>query len=641
MKKIYYSIVIFSVLLFASCDDWLDISPKDKITEAQAYSSIATINSVIADIYNRLPDIGGIQQSVDYYTQLDEGISGGYVNNFEKFPLDYWTYYDYTLIRDINTHLVNIDGTSFLSDKEKKYYKAEARLLRVYVYFELVKRMGGVPLITEVMGFESDVDLSTYQIPRSKESDIYDFIESEIDAIKEDLNLTPTVQYNRASKGLALAIKARAMLYAGTLAKYNSMMELPVVLPGGEVGIPADKAQGYLQQSLNAVQELENMNYYHLYNNNSDKSKNFFEVLTKSPAENNEIIFINEFTLPNNVHGWTLNNIARTLRDGGAAGLGGSAINPSLNLVDAFEMTDNSNPRLTPYTNPDHPDETVGDNALDADPSAYIYYNNLNDIFSKKDPRLFGTIITPGQSFAGKDLQVQAGIAYYNPKTSKLEFQAGTLDNQDNPNNIFTIDGNPVIVDGSTVKKTKDDGPAKEAAVSHTGFYVKKSMDENLKDILLGSPVQFVRYRYAEVLLNGAEAAFELGQKDVAANYINQIRRRAGMPEKTSPTLEDIRNERRVELAFEGLRFYDIKRWRIAHVIFDGDVGTKTAMMYGLWPYKVYRPGDQTHNKWIYVRRAHPSVFTIPRKFITSNYYSAFPAEALKNNPKLVKNPGQ
>jgi hypothetical protein len=195
---------------------------------------------------------------------------------------------------------------------------------------------------------------------------------------------------------------------------------------------------------------------------------------------------------------------------------------------------------------------------------------------------------------------------------------------------------------GEISYKTGNDGPAKDAFITHTGFYVRKSMDEAFKsDASMGSKIQFVRYRYGEALLNAAEAAFELGRPE-AVTYFNKIRRRAGMPEKSSITLEDIRKERRIELALESdHRYFDIKRWRIAHEIFDGSLQNPTAMMYGLWPYKVYRPGHETNGKWIFVRRVNTTIISDPRRFVLFNYYTFFPTNALTNNSKLVPNPGQ
>ena len=105
--------------------------------------------------------------------------------------------------------------------------------------------------------------------------------------------------------------------------------------------------------------------------------------------------------------------------------------------------------------------------------------------------------------------------------------------------------------------------------VSNTGFYVRKFLDSKPASGQrgVGSDIWWIRYRYAEVLLNAAEAAFELGRTAEALDYINQVRERAGFGPNslTALTMDQIRNERRVELAFEAHRLYDLKRWRLAH----------------------------------------------------------------------------
>ncbi len=222
-----------------------------------------------------------------------------------------------------------------------------------------------------------------------------------------------------------------------------------------------------------------------------------------------------------------------------------------------------------------------------------------------------------------------------NEKSKKLVFyeQGNKLDN---PNDL-TIDG--VLI---TEAKTGYDGPSEADYITRTGFYVRKYMDEKTESDG-GSAVSFIRYRYGEVLLNAAEAAYELGgaeNESFALDCINQLRERAGFTKLLeSLTIDDIRAERQVELAFEGHRFYDLRRWRIAEDIWNGNNQSKTAMLYGLWPYKVYRPGHETHNKWIFIRRL-PAKFPTPRKFNRVNYYSAFNADVLTKNSKLVKNPG-
>ena len=106
-------------------------------------------------------------------------------------------------------------------------------------------------------------------------------------------------------------------------------------------------------------------------------------------------------------------------------------------------------------------------------------------------------------------------------------------------------------------------------------------------------------------------------------------------------------NERKVELAGEDHRFYDAKRWRIADQIWNGSPSNPTAVLYALWPYKIYRPGNPSDGKWLYRRLRLRGTHIIngavkqPLKFNLGVYYSAFPGDALGNNPLLEKNPNQ
>ena len=633
-RMILYTLLVFVAIGFSACDDWLDREPKTFIDDEKAYSGKENITAIITNLYNRLPDTGAMYQGTGYFTELDEAMSGVGQNDLKGYANGYLEYYDYTLMRDINTHLSKLKNVTVLSEDEKSYYIAEARFIRAYVYFEMVKRMGGVPLITDVMVYDPSKDITTYEVPRSKEYEIYDFIASELDEILDDLNLPAIIQYNRASKGAALALKCRAMLYAGSLAKYNSLMEEPVSLPGQEVGIPVSMSVKYYQASLQAAKDLMDMGIYGLYDKDADKKTNFYKLFTTLPnAGNNESIFIKEYLAPTILHSWTASNLPRSFTGGGTSG---TAVNPSLNLVDAFKNLDGTDGKLQAYVDPDHADETsTTTNKFDNNPESYLYYDNIEDIFRNKDNRLFATVMLPGSTFMNKALDIRAGIAYYNEKSKKLVFyeQGNKLDN---PNDL-TIDG--VLI---TEAKTGYDGPSEADYITRTGFYVRKYMDEKTESDG-GSAVSFIRYRYGEVLLNAAEAAYELGgaeNESFALDCINQLRERAGFTKLLeSLTIDDIRAERQVELAFEGHRFYDLRRWRIAEDIWNGNNQSKTAMLYGLWPYKVYRPGHETHNKWIFIRRL-PAKFPTPRKFNRVSYYSAFNADVLTKNSKLVKNPG-
>ena len=93
-----------------------------------------------------------------------------------------------------------------------------------------------------------------------------------------------------------------------------------------------------------------------------------------------------------------------------------------------------------------------------------------------------------------------------------------------------------------------------------------------------------------------------------------------------------------MELAFEDHRLWDLKRWRRAHVLWNGDRNSPTAMMYALYPYRVVRPGDPRDGKYVFVKLVAPR-FRAPRNFRLGNYYSSIPQNVLNSNPKIVRNP--
>ena len=163
----------------------------------------------------------------------------------------------------------------------------------------------------------------------------------------------------------------------------------------------------------------------------------------------------------------------------------------------------------------------------------------------------------------------------------------------------------------------------------------------------------WVRYRLGEVYLNAAEAAFELGDEDAAAEYLNVLRRRAGFTiDLTAADLsfDRIAHERKVELAFEGHQLWDMKRWRLAHVVWNGEQEPLTdqpwkadevsTRVFGLWPYKYYEPGSPNNEKYVF-KQVVPGQVTGADRFRLGNYYSFINDDIRNNNPQIVKNPNQ
>ncbi len=612
MKNIILKISIYAMLLVAvSCADdaWFEKTPKDIITEDQVWNDSKQIISLMANYYDRLPSFAGVFNT-QAMTDLDDGMWAGHFdqnghNNITAYNADFGRYWDYTLIRDINLALENLEkyGTKLTAD-EKIQFSSEFRFMRAFVYFELVKRMGGVPLVTTQLIYDYSGDPSPLQLPRSKEEEIYDFIASELDAVMATLGNDGSK--TRANKFIALALKSRAMLYAASLAKYNNLMPEPITLPGGEVGIPSSRATEYYQKSLEASKQILANPAYSLYTENPDKGKNYYDMFV-SKTKNPEMIFVKDFSASKGKkHGFAYDNIVRAAREDN---LSSSNISPSLNLVEAFEYLDGTPGKLK-----------------DKDGSGnFIVYDKLSDIFANKDARLYGSIVYPGTTFRGLDVQIQAGVALWNNGTY-------TLRESENLASTYTDGG---VFTGAS-------GPQRNVAeVSTTGFYLRKLVSETSMASTrgVGSENWWPWFRLGEIYLNAAEAAFELGLPE-APGYINTLREKhGGFPANSLATLtmEIIRNERHIELAFEDHRFYDLKRWRIAHEVWNGSSTNPSAVIQALYPYRIV--GGPDNGKYIFNRLSPSPRFLAPRFFQLRNYYSSIDQAVINNNPKIVKNP--
>ena len=605
--------LIFMILVLSGCaEEWLDRKPQNIILEEQIWNDSKLITGLLANYYDRLPAHTSITTGWSEFAAYDEAMwsnNDDGRNNIVSYPFDRWRLWDYTLIRDVNLAIENIEkfGTS-LSASQKGQFSAELRFLRAFVYFELVKRMGGVPLVTKQLIYDFNGNPSYLQQPRNKEEEVYDFIGSELDAIKEQLGNGGS--NTRANKYTAMALKSRAMLYAGSIAKYNSKMASPIATVGKEVGITASKANEYYTKSLAASEEIINSGIYQLYKTNPNLGENFYDAITKKSA-NPEVILAQDFLVSKDKrHGFTYDNIARNVREDN---LSSSSITPSLNLVEDYEYLDGTSGEL----------KTKNEGGTD-----YVYYTSPQDIFANKDARLYGTVIYPGTSFRGIPVQIQAGVKVWN--TTSASFQ-----------NVESNVLGSNYDDGGLL--TGSSGPQRsQTEVTNSGFYLRKYVDQTAMSSTRGirSDMWWVRFRLGEIYLNASEAAFELGKTPDALKYVNVVRERAGFGTGSLKTLtiERLQNERRVELAFEDHRVWDLKRWRIAHEVWNGNASNPDAVMYALYPYRVVRPGHATHGKYVFDKLVAPR-FRAPRFFQMGNYYSSIEQLVIDNNPKIVRNP--
>jgi starch-binding outer membrane protein, SusD/RagB family len=237
--------------------------------------------------------------------------------------------------------------------------------------------------------------------------------------------------------------------------------------------------------------------------------------------ENSEVI-MSRFFLQRIGYAWNGYNPGLHNGPNGYHNWGGNT--PLQQLVDDYEMADGT---YFSWDNPEH--------------AAAPYQN--------RDPRFYASILYDGAEWRERPSDVidldPVGV-----------IQTGRYEQLDE-------NGNVVVVPGLDTRQ----GPVEDWNGSYTGYYLRKFIDPNIDAQFFRQEVPWPFLRYAEILLNYAEASMMLGQEGEARTYINVIRRRAGMPETNESgdaLVKRLQNERRIELAFEEARYFDVRRWMIA-----------------------------------------------------------------------------
>ena len=597
MKRYKLIFLLFSISVLLACNETvLDKQPLDIMSDSNVWSDKTLVNAYLTQMYYEMYflanestgagwDGDGFYQCFEINEVSDECFpqwrdwvpSSAYQKKYGNLTIDggLLEWWGYGTIRSLNEFIERVPDSPLLPDEITSKI-AEARFLRAFCYFALVKRYGGVPLITKVQQ-ATDPEDELYPA-RDKEETVYNFIISEIDAIANDLPETVVSDnYGRPSKYAALALKSRAALYAGSIAQFGT------VQLDGVVGISASKTNTYYQAAYDASKEIMNSGKYALYNNDADKVMNFRNVFLDE-ANNSEAIFVkphddvNQFTGGN---GWSIDFFNCPRPQAWSRGLYDQAY---LEAAECFEYTDGA-----PGT-------------LDRDAIQQGLWT-VEELWANKDPRFFATFYTQGAAWKGDMLDFHRGIRL--------------------PDGTIQTDGsyNGILANG-------------DQDYEGTCIGILKYLDEN-HDNMAGansgwptSSQDWQIFRYAEVLLNYAEAAFELGETSDALDAINQIRDRAGIAELTSIDRDKIHHERRVELFYEGHRYWDLRRWR-----------TAVTELSKRWSGIRYVYDAETGKYQIKIVDNIDGESNIPQ-FRAENYYFPITISRTSNNPNLVENPG-
>ena len=501
-KHIRLSIVLTLVALFSGGCNYLDYSERSSAGMDETFSTFAYAGGVLIAAYSSMQNGFSEVDDAMLDAATDDAVFVWSTNNIHNFYNGQWSALNtvapqwgnfYTGIRRANLFLENANdeileefkfAPDYLQQKKRwDYYRFEARFLRAFFHFELAKRYGDVPLVLHTLT-QSEAN----NTPRSSFKDVIEWIATECEEIAPNLpvsytdaTITPNIETGRATRGAALALRARALLYLA------SPLHNPVSAPD------------YQSRWIAAATAAHDLIASGIYSNTLPAWSNVFNNWR---ATNTELI------LERRQQGTTRTFETANFSIGFEGGNTGNC--PTQNLVDCFEMS------------------ATGKGIFE-EGSGY----NSDAPYSGRDPRLAMTILCNGDTWKSRAMQCYEG----------------------------GLDGLP------------------RTGASPSGYYLKKGLVENT--VISGAnpvptPHCWILFRYAEVLLNYAEAMNEAYGPAEKGNFtlsateaVNFVRKRTGVAMLDFPaTLSQddfrtkIRNERRVELAFEGHRMWDIRRWK-------------------------------------------------------------------------------
>ncbi len=475
MKTYKTYFICFLMLATMSCSkDLLNTLPQDRLasdlfwkTEEDAIFASNGIYSILGNQW-RYTSMDAFSDIAHFILQwrAESEVEKHTFNASNNVIASEWSYY-YSIIRASNDFLENVDNVEEIDGNLSNRLKAEARTLRAFSYINLVMLYGDVPLVANSIDVEEAKSLT-----RTPKDDVWNFVAEELTAAAADL---PTAQQDkgRVTKGAALGLKARAMLYANRYEEARSA------------------AQSVMELGVHQI----NGSYAALFDYAGENSSEI--IFARQQAKDIDAHSIFAFFTANSLYTQQCQVV------------------PTKALVDAYLVKSTGLPI-------DHPASGF----------------NVANPYEDRDPRLYHTLYLNGDVLP-------------------------------NGRVLNTLPGSG----------TGDDISISAENVTPTGWYFKKYVSEDDYDNPWNCGVNLVYLRYAEVLLTYAEASIELGQIDESVlDALNELRGRAdvGMPSVTTTDQAElrqvVRRERMVELAMEGHRLFDIRRWGIGEQAIAGTV---------------------------------------------------------------------
>ena len=523
MRKIINMVISISLLAFiSSCYD-LDRYPNNQLSAGTFWKTEDQAHEAMSGMYSMLQNdnITGIQFGLDCLGSIGSGydaaaysdIGRGTYTSSSSWVTSKWSNL-YEGISRANLILQNIDKVD-MSDQLKDQYKAEARFMRAFFYFELLKFYGGVPIYDESVVVSQS--FNEMKSPRNSAEDVRAFIIKDLDAAISGLpEEWPSSDYGRATKWAAVALEGKVYLY-----------------------------NKQYSEAANCFQQVVSSGKYALYNSYEDLFK-------PGGDESNEMIFaIQNMGGVGQDYGMPMTFYMGTRSSYGSCW---DNVTVATDFVDNYECIDgkpfNWDEWIPGFNESDDVKKATFMATLSPDLKSVAQYpkykETLLNMYKHRDPRMSATLILPYTMYKG--------WAANAPSDDEYVIASGV-----NENNHFIRVNNGWHV------------------YLFRKFVAEYNMDGAINN-RADTPINFPLIRYADVLLMLAECDNELGKLDEAVKLINQVRARVGMPglnsgpEWLKATSKDevfkrIKHERAVEFAGEGLSFDDYKRWGLLQTL--------------------------------------------------------------------------
>lgn len=557
MKKFTYLLIILAATLFSSCEKYLDRQPDDALTSKDIFKKVATTRSYLMNVYSFMPQEhfpAGLQ--TPWTGSADESSVSYISRGFGAINKNLWTpssnNYSGTLygrfypgIREATYFMQHMHECEELTQTERTEWYNEARFLRAYFYYNLMRVYGPVFILGDDMVDFKNPNLDERE--RNTWDECVNFVVNELEESAKGLpEKWGPEWYGRATRGAAMATKARLLLYSARPLFNGSDLYKGVKSNIGENLFPLTNDQNKWKLAADASKAIIDLGIYNLIGEtemdapNYDPYKSLEDLYNTRTISNKEIIFANE---------GDAYEIRRTTVPQVLKGYGG--VGPTQKLVDAFAMSNGKYP-ITGYTN--NGATPIIDAASGYSETGFsnyvhpIFKTNLNTykMYQNREPRFYKNVFW-------------SGLTWIDGNGSRTT-----------PNIQFYRNGNS--------------GPGSSHNYPTTGYLTYKFIDKTIKygEDAYGA-ISFPTFRYAETLLNYAEALNEYAPGDPnILIYLNKVRKRAGVPnlETIYPQVvgdqakmrEMIRKERMIELCFENHRFFDTRTWMIAERENNGPV---------------------------------------------------------------------